>query len=119
MIMDTNRFVRRAVRAAMWTGGAFAAGLVAHSAQAQNAPAKVAAADENETPALTEVVVTGSRIASPNLDSISPVTAVTSEEIRETGVTKIEDLLNSLPQVVADQGSGLSMGSTGIASINL
>ena len=119
MIMDTNRFVRRAVRAAMWTGGAFAAGLAAHSAQAQNAPAKVAAAEENETPALTEVVVTGSRIASPNLDSISPVTAVTSEEIKETGVTKIEDLINSLPQVVADQGSGLSMGSTGIASINL
>src|SRR5579859_7166528 len=114
MIMDTNRFVRRAVRAAMWTGGAFAAGLAAQSAQAQNAPpTKVAAADEN-APALTEVVVTGSRIASPNLDSISPVTAVTAEEIKQTGVTKIEDLINSLPQVVSDQGSGLSMGSTGI-----
>ena len=120
MIMDTNQFVRRAVRAAMWTGSAFAAGLAAHPAQAQTPPpAKVAAADEAETPALSEVVVTGSRIAAPNLDSISPVTAVTAEEIKETGVTKIEDLLNSLPQVVADQGSGLSMGSTGIASINL
>ena len=61
---------------------------------------------------LQEVVVTGSRIATPNLDAISPVTAITSEEIKSTGVTKIEDLLNSLPQVVADQGSGLSMGST-------
>lgn len=120
MIMDTNRIVRRAVRAAMWTGGAFAAGLAAHSsiAQAQTAsPTKVAAADE-ETPA-TEVVVTGSRIATPNLDSISPVTAVTSEEIKSTGVTRVEDLINSLPQVVADQGSGLSMGSNGTATINL
>jgi len=120
MIMDTNRIVRRAVRAAMWTGGAFAAGLAAHSsiAQAQTPPTKVAAADE-ETPAVSEVVVTGSRIATPNLDSISPVTAVTSEEIKSTGVTRVEDLLNALPQVVADQGSGLSMGSNGTATINL
>lgn len=119
MITETNRIVRRAVRAAMWTGGAFAVGMAAHSsAQAQTAPAKVASADET-TPSLTEVVVTGSRIATPNLDAISPVTAVTSEEIKETGVTRIEDLINSLPQVVADQGSGLSMGANGTATINL
>jgi iron complex outermembrane recepter protein len=121
MIMDTNQIVRRAVRAAMWAGGAFAAGLAAHSsvAQAQTPPpTKVAAADE-EAPPVSEVVVTGSRIAAPNLDSISPVTAVTSEEIKEQGVVRVEDLLNSLPQVVADQGSGLSMGSTGVATVNL
>src|SRR6185437_14099454 len=93
----------------------------AHSsvAQAQTPPpTKVAAADE-ETAPVSEVVVTGSRIASPNLDSISPVTAVTAEEIKAQGVVRVEDLLNSLPQVVADQGSGLSMGSTGVATINL
>jgi iron complex outermembrane recepter protein len=121
MIMDTNQIVRRAVRAAMWAGGAFAAGLAAHSsvAQAQTPPpTKVAAADE-ETPAISEVVVTGSRIAAPNLDSISPVTAISAEEMKSQGVTRVEDLLNSLPQVVADQGSGLSMGSTGVATINL
>ena len=119
MITETNRIVRRAVRAAMWTGGAFAVGMAAHpSAQAQTAPTRVASANE-ETPTLSEVVVTGSRIASPNLDAISPVTAVTSEEIKETGTTRIEDLINSLPQVVSDQGSGLSMGSTGVATINL
>jgi iron complex outermembrane receptor protein len=118
MIMDTNRIVRQAVRAALWTGGAF---MAAQSvAQAQTAaPTRLAAADEESTPALSEVVVTGSRIATPNLDSISPVTAVTSEEIKQTGVTRIEDLINSLPQVVADQGSGISMGSNGTATINL
>jgi iron complex outermembrane recepter protein len=91
MIMDTNQIVRRAVRAAMWAGGAFAAGLAAHSsvAQAQTPPpTKVAAADE-EAPPVSEVVVTGSRIAAPNLDSISPVTAVTSEEIKEQGVVRV------------------------------
>jgi len=90
------------------------AGMAAHSQQARAA----APADAEAAP-LQEVVVTGSRITTPNLDAISPVTAVTSEEIKQTGVTKIEDLINSLPQVTADQGSGLSMNSTGVATINL
>jgi iron complex outermembrane receptor protein len=118
MILEFNRSVRQAVRRTLWAGGAFAVGLAAQSAQAQTAPTRVAAADDS-TPPLSEVVVTGSRIATPNLDSISPVTAVTSEEIKQTGTTRIEDLINSLPQVVADQGSGLSMGSNGTATINL
>ena len=118
MILEFNRTVSQAVRRAMWAGGAFAVGLAAQSAQAQTAPTRVAAADDTAPP-LSEVVVTGSRIATPNLDSISPVTAVTSEEIKQTGTTRIEDLINSLPQVVADQGSGLSMGSNGTATINL
>lgn len=119
MMQDDNGFVRQAVRTALKTGGAFAAGLLAHSSLAQaQTPAPKAASDE-EAPALQEVVVTGSRIATPNLDAISPVTAVSSEEIKQTGVTRVEDLLNSLPQVVADQGSGLSMGSNGTATINL
>ena len=118
MTTHTNRFVRRAVRAAMWAGGSFAAGLASSGAQAQIAPAKVAAADEGVAP-LAVVVVTGSRIAAPNLESISPVTAVSGDEIKNQGVTRVEDLLNSLPQVVADQGSGLSMGTTGVATINL
>src|SRR5258708_34995583 len=88
-----------------------------HSSTAQ---AQVTAATTaTPSPVLEEVVVTGSRIATPNLEAISPVTAISAEEIKSTGVTRIEDLLNSLPQVVADQGSGLSMGSTGVATINL
>jgi outer membrane receptor protein involved in Fe transport len=118
MILELNRTVRQAVRRAMWAGGAFAAGLAAQSAQAQTAPTRVASADENAPP-LSEVVVTGSRINTPGLESVSPITAVSAEEIKETGVTRVEDLLNSLPQVVADQGSGLSMGSSGTATINL
>jgi outer membrane receptor protein involved in Fe transport len=117
--MTNNPVLRQAVRNALLSGGAFATSLAAHSslAQAQQAPAGAAAAPA-EAP-VQEVVVTGSRIAAPNLEAISPVTAVTAEEIRDTGTTRVEDLLNSLPQVVADQGSGLSMGSTGIATVNL
>ena len=115
MTMKADAIIRRAVRTALLTGGTIAAGLASLSTGARSRPA----GDAEEAAPLQEVVVTGSRIAAPNLESISPVTAVTAEEIRTTGVTRVEDLLNSLPQVVADQGSGLSMGSNGTATINL
>jgi outer membrane receptor protein involved in Fe transport len=67
----------------------------------------------------TEVVVTGSRIATPNLTSISPVTSVSNAEIKLEGTTRIEDLLNSMPQVFASQGSNISNGSNGTATVDL
>jgi len=116
MNMGNNQILRRAVRLALVSGGTVA-GLMTHSspAQAQAAPA---AAGETAAP-LEEVVVTGSRITSPALEAISPITALSAQDIKESGVTRVEDLVNSLPQVVADQGSGLSMGSNGIATVNL
>ena len=116
MTTHSNQILRHAVRMALLAGGA-AAAVVMHPSVAQ---AQAAADNTAENPeALKEVVVTGSRIASPSLDAISPVTAVASEEFKETGVTRVEDLLNSLPQVTADQGSGLSMTANGTATVNL
>jgi outer membrane receptor for ferrienterochelin and colicin len=66
-----------------------------------------------------EIVVTGSRIARPNVEAASPVTVVTAEAIQEFGATKIEDLTNSLPQVFAGQSSGVSNGADGTATIDL
>jgi outer membrane receptor protein involved in Fe transport len=111
-----NNRILWAVRIALLSGGTFAAGVATNSsvAQAQSAPAS-----EQEAAPIVEVVVTGSRIATPSLASVSPITAVSAEEIKDSGVTRVEDLLNSLPQVVADQGSGLSMASTGVANVNL
>jgi outer membrane receptor protein involved in Fe transport len=113
---EMDPILRHAVRRALLGAGALVASTIQSPlAQAQQAPPKVA----DITPELQEVVVTGSRIAAPNLDAISPVTAITAEEIKTTGVTRIEDLVNSLPQVVGDQGSGISMGSNGTATLNL
>jgi outer membrane receptor protein involved in Fe transport len=69
--------------------------------------------------AVQEVVVTGSRIPQPNLTAISPITSVTAAEVKLEGTTRVEDLLNNLPQVFADQGSGISNGSNGTATVNL
>jgi outer membrane receptor protein involved in Fe transport len=104
--MSTNNSIRRAVRCALFT-----------SAAAALAGALPAQAQESAT--IQEVVVTGSRIAQPNLTSVSPVTAVGSDQIKVEGVTRVEDLINNLPQAFADFGGNLSNGSTGTASVNL
>ncbi|MFN3517341.1 MAG: TonB-dependent receptor domain-containing protein [Novosphingobium sp.] len=65
------------------------------------------------------IIVTGSRLASPNLESATPVTVVTAAEIKSTGTTRVEDLMNSLPQVFAGQGSNYSNGASGAATVNL
>lgn len=83
-------------------------------------PAMAQDADEgaDEAPAAS-IVVTGSRIKQPNLESASPITVVSAAEIAQTGTTRVEDLVNSLPQVFAGQGSNVSNGATGTATLNL
>jgi iron complex outermembrane receptor protein len=68
---------------------------------------------------VSEIVVTGTRIPSPNLTSIAPVTTVGSADIKAQGVTRIEDITNSLPQVFAGQGSSITNGANGTATVNL
>jgi len=77
------------------------------------------AAAQTAAEEVSEVVVTGTRIPSPNLESVSPVTAVSAAEIKATGVTRVEDMINSLPQAFAAQGAALSNGSTGTATVSL
>ncbi len=104
--------LRAAVHAVL-TGGALVATIGAAQAQ-QTTPAPAS----NDTQ-LQEVIVTGSRIAVPNEQSISPVTFVSAGQIQETGITRVEDLLNQLPQVFASQGSNVVNGSDGTATVNL
>ena len=66
-----------------------------------------------------DIIVTGSRIPQPNLTSASPVTVVTSQEVKLQGTSRTEDLVNSLPQSFAAQGSNIANGSTGTATVNL
>jgi iron complex outermembrane recepter protein len=85
--------------------------LLAAPAIAQDQPA-----EEEEVGTIT---VTGSRVARPNAESPSPITTVGSDDIKEFGATKIEDLSNSLPQVFAGQSSGVSNGADGTATVDL
>lgn len=108
--MSNNEVLRRAIRYALFANLAGGAGLSTAIAQDTG---------NDQAVALQEVVVTGSRIVQPGLQSISPVTVVNADEIKMQGTTRIEDMLNNLPQVYADFGSNLSNGATGTATVNL
>src|SRR5579863_668150 len=90
-------------------------------AVAQQAPvvaqlAPKPAADQTE-PALEEVVVTGSRIASPNEVSTSPILAISSQSIKVSGKTDITDLINQLPQIFSnDLGQDLGNNTSGLTT---
>ena len=78
-----------------------------------------ALAQEGEDVELEEITVTGSRIPARNLISSSPVTTVSNEEIAFQGVTRVEDMLNRLPQVYAAQGANQANGATNTATVDL
>jgi iron complex outermembrane recepter protein len=91
--------------------------LIASPAFAQDsAPQDSADAEADEGQV---IVVTGSRIQSPNLTAAAPVTAIGADDIKASGTGKVEDILNSLPQVFAAQSSTLSNGATGTAQVDL
>jgi iron complex outermembrane recepter protein len=97
-----NRAVRRAVRAtpvAFRCGGFYrylwgtALALATPPAFAQQTP--VAAAEPDT--ALSEIVVTGSRIARPELERLQPTTVIGSDLIDKRQYTNVVDALNELP----------------------
>lgn len=108
--MLTNKTIKRAVRYALLAG---AAAIVA---------TPVNAADQEET--IQEVIVTGSRIASPNATSSSPILAVSSENLQLQGIHDTGDLVKLLPQVITT-GADLSntnnplSGPGGVTTVNL
>lgn len=86
-------------------------------ALATPAMAQDAQADDGASNA--PIIVTGTRIKQPNLESASPVTVISNVEFKQTGTTRVEDLVNSLPQVFAGQGANVSNGATGSATLDL
>ncbi len=102
----------------MITSAAVAA---ASFASAQTAPSAAATttATAEAAPAVQELVVTGSRIPQPNLTSVSPLTTVTSQNIKLSGQTDILQVLNQLPAAFANQTAQVSNGSTGTAEADL
>ena len=66
-----------------------------------------------------EVVVTGTRIADPNVTSSSQITSIDGEELLVRGITRVEDYLNDLPQISPGQSITNANGANGTATANL
>ncbi|HEY6661426.1 MAG TPA: TonB-dependent receptor [Sphingomicrobium sp.] len=80
------------------------------------------AAANNGTPDTANIVVTGSRIKRPNLESPIPVTSLQGEQFFQRGQTNIGDALNDLPQLrstFAQQNPGLGIGIAGLNLLDL
>ena len=69
-----------------------------------------------------DVVITGSRIRRPNLDSGAPITTVSGAEFFQTGKISVGDILNELPQLAttfSQQQSTRFLGTRGLNLIDL
>lgn len=86
--------------------------LLANVATAQEVPQ--AAVDEGET-----IIVTGSRIARPDLEQASPISVVKAEEFTYRGATNVENVLNSMPQVTGSTSGADNNPGGGVATVNL
>lgn len=105
------------VRVPLFASTALIALLAATPTLAQSlatAPTATAAADDEAT-----IIVTGSLIKNPSLSQSSPVTVVTKDELalRQTNVA--EEVLRTLPGVVASIGSSVNNGNGGASFVDL
>ncbi|HVJ03199.1 MAG TPA: TonB-dependent receptor [Sphingomonas sp.] len=79
------------------------------------------AQDQEEAPG-EQIVVTGTRIRAPNLESNVPITSISGEEIFQQGQNNLGDTLNDLPQLrstFAQQNPGLGIGIAGLNLLDL
>ena len=69
-----------------------------------------------------QIVVTGSRIRRPNLESGAPISTVAGEEFFDTGRVSIGDVLNEMPQLrstFSQQNSTRFLGTRGLNLLDL
>jgi outer membrane receptor protein involved in Fe transport len=110
--MSDSNSIRLGFKCALLGGTAISAALMTVSTYAQS-PVTI------DDDALEEIIVTGTRIARKDIESVSPVTITTAGDIRSTGATRIEDVMNQMPQVEMSDSAMDSNGATGNASIDL
>ncbi len=65
------------------------------------------------------IVVTGSRIARRQFDSAAPIAVVQDEEFKLSGTVNVENVLNTLPQVVPGTTSFSNNPGGGVATLDL
>lgn len=103
----------RFTKAALLTGTVMAGAMMASPVLAQ--------ADEQEAGAeeAAPIIVTGSRIARRNVETAAPIAVVADEEFKLSGTVNVENVVNTLPQVVPGFTSNSNNPGTGTATLNL
>lgn len=105
-----NRFSKGTLLAGTIMAGA----MIATPAYAQdNETNDTAASDDNF------IVVTGSRIQQRNVETAAPVAVVAAEEFELSGTVNVENVVNTLPQVIPGTTSFSNNPGNGTATLNL
>ncbi len=124
-LLGTRRLLGATVSTVALILSAQAAAQTAPTPDPQTTPA-VATADETALePDSGDVIVTGSRIARPEIDSPTPVTSFSAENLQQSGRVNVTDFLVQNPALLgsstsADQsGSTGGFGATGVNLLNL
>lgn len=112
--ISTAALLRCTVASAIGVSSLFVAPVYAQEAQASQ--------DVPEDADMNVIVVTGSRIARPDLEASVPVAVVSQEKIAETGASNIQDVLADLPSVgqnISRTSTNFSTSGNGQATVNL
>ena len=99
--MASNNTLARAVRFALVAAAVYGTAAVAQDAE------------------IEQIVVTGSRIQRPDLQEASPIQSIGQEEIALQGTSNVENILNTLPQVVGASTQTSNNPGGGVATVNL
>lgn len=116
----------RFTKASLLTGTIMAGAMFAAPLHAQTAtnntddatdqePALQATSDQVGAP----IIVTGSRIARRNVETAAPVAVIGDEEFQLSGTVNVENVINTLPQVVPGTSSFSNNPGNGTATLNL
>ena len=97
-------------------GRLLASTIICGAALAAAAPAFAQAAQETTVEA---VVITGSRISVPGIQSASPIVTVGAEEIQLQQQPEVEKILRFLPVTVPGDGDAVNNGTAGVSTVNL
>ena len=65
------------------------------------------------------VIITGTRITAPGVESSSPITSVGAEEIELLQQPEAEKILRLLPMTIPGDGQNVNNGTAGAATVNL
>lgn len=76
-------------------------------------------ASSDQAATLDKVMVTGSRLTSPGLISVTPVTTLTAEDIQRQQIVTAEEFFRRLPAAVPAVGPATNNGTGGGATIDL
>jgi len=103
----------------MTVGVGLAAVAVSNPALAQTEPAEAVTPTASTEAASNDIIVTGSRIARPDLEASSPVAVLTTEQIQQTNTVTVEQILAANPQFASGFGQSSNNPGNGAATVNL